>query len=111
MEKKEINVLVGRNIKREREKGGYTQEQFAELLGIGSKSLSAVERGVVGVSLSTLLKICDLLCISTNVILLPPSQKNDMRSMVEQLETLTPEQFDIASDVMTSLLKAFSLEK
>ncbi len=111
MDKKELNALVGKNIKREREKGGYTQEQFAEMLGIGPKSLSAIERGVVGVSLSTLLKICDMLCISTNALLLPYSRKNDARSMAQQLEALTPEQFDIASDVITSLLKAFSLEK
>ena len=53
--KKEINILVGINIKREREKAGLTQDQFSEMLGIGSKSLSAVERGVVGISLTTLL--------------------------------------------------------
>ena len=38
--KKELNVIVGANIKREREKAGYTQDQFSELFGIGSKSLS-----------------------------------------------------------------------
>jgi len=48
-DKKELNVLVGINIKREREKAGFTQDQFSEMLGIGSKSLSAIERGVVGI--------------------------------------------------------------
>ena len=32
--KKELNVIVGVNIKREREKAGYTQDRFSELLGI-----------------------------------------------------------------------------
>ncbi len=108
--KKDLNVLVGTNIKREREKAGYTQDQFSELLGIGSKSLSSIERGVVGVSLTTLLKICEILHISANVILLEQSQKNNTDSIVAQLEKLSPEQFDIASDVITSLLKAFSLD-
>ena len=59
--RKDLNVLVGANIKRERERAGFTQDRFSELLGIGSKSLSSIERGVVGVSLSTLLRICDIL--------------------------------------------------
>lgn len=109
--KKELNVLVGENIKREREKAGYTQDQFSELLGIGSKSLSSIERGVVGISLTTLLKICEILHVSTNVILLEQTQKNCTDGIMSQLERLSPEQFDIASDMISTLLKAFSLDK
>ena len=109
--KKDLNVLVGANIKREREKAGFTQDQFSELLGIGSKSLSSIERGVVGVSLSTLMKICDLLHISANVLLYEQSQEIDADSIALQLKTLNSEQFEIASDVMTSLFKAFSIGK
>lgn len=109
--RKDLNVLVGANIKREREKAGFTQDQFSELLGIGSKSLSSIERGVVGVSLTTLLKICDILHISANVLLYEQTQKNDADSIVLQLGMLSAEQFEIASEIMTSLMKAFSLEK
>ena len=109
--KKDLNVLVGANIKREREKAGFTQDQFSELLGIGSKSLSSIERGVVGVSLATLLKICDILHISANMLLYEQTQKNAVDSIALQLKTLSAEQFDIASNVMTNLLKAFSLEQ
>ena len=109
--RKDLNVLVGANIKREREKAGFTQDQFSELLGIGSKSLSSIERGVVGVSLSTLLRICDILHISANVLLYEQTRRNDVDSIVLQLKMLSTEQFQIASDVMTNLIKAFSLEK
>lgn len=109
--KKDLNVLVGANIKREREKAGYTQDQFSELLSMEPKSLSSVERGVVGVSLTTLLKICEILHISPNVLLLEQSQKNNTDSIVSQLERLSPEQFGIVSDVITDLLKAFSLNQ
>lgn len=108
--KKDLHVLVGMNIKREREKAGFTQDQFSELLGIGSKSLSSIERGVVGVSLTTLLKICDILHISANVLLYEQSRENDADSIASQLKMLNAEQFKIASDVMTDLFKAFSLE-
>ena len=109
--RKDLNVLVGANIKREREKAGFTQDQFSELLGIGSKSLSSIERGVVGVSLSTLLKSCDILHISANVLLYEQTKKNDVDSIALQLTMLSAEQFEIASDVLTNLIKAFSLEK
>lgn len=109
--RKDLNILVGANIKRERENAGFTQDQFSELLGIGSKSLSSIERGVVGVSLTTLLKICDMLHISANVLLYEQSQKNDVDSIALQLQTLSDDQFKIASDVMTNLIKAFSLKK
>lgn len=109
--RKDLNILVGANIKREREKAGFTQDQFSELLGIGSKSLSSIERGVVGVSLTTLLKICDALHISANALLYEQAQKNDANSITMQLQRLSPEQFQIASDVITNLIKAFSLDK
>ena len=109
--RKDLNVLVGANIKREREKAGFTQDQFSELLGIGSKSLSSIERGVVGVSLTTLLKICEILHISANVLLYEKSQKNDVDSIALRLEQLSAEQFEIASNVITNLIQAFSLER
>lgn len=109
--RKDLNILVGANIKREREKAGFTQDQFSELMGIGSKSLSSIERGVVGVSLTTLLRICEILHITANVLLYEQSQNNAVDSITSQLKMLSPEQFDIASDIMTNLIKAFSLEK
>ena len=109
-EKKEINILVGNNIKREREKAGLTQDQFSEMLGIGSKSLSAIERGVVGVSLTTLLKICDILSVSTNTILKENCVKNNIQNITDQLERLTPSQLEIATDMLNKLFKAFALE-
>lgn len=109
--RKDLNVLVGANIKREREKAGFTQDQFSELLGIGSKSLSSIERGVVGVSLTTLMKICDILHISANILLYEQNLKNDADSIALQLKMLNDEQFEIASDVMTNLMKAFSQTK
>jgi len=108
-EKKELDILIGGNIKRERIKAGYTQEKFSELIGMGTKSLSAVERGTVGVSLVTLMKICRILSISSNSLLFENTPKNDVQALTERLERLTPDQFAIASDVLCKLLEAFAL--
>lgn len=108
-EKQELNMLIGSNIKRERIKAGYTQEKFSELIGIGTKSLSAVERGTVGISMMTLLKICKVLSISSNSLLFENTPKNDVQAITERLERLTPEQFTIANDILCKVLEAFTL--
>ena len=88
---------------------GYTQEAFSERIGIGTKSLSAIERGTVGVSLTTLLKICKVLSISGNSLLFESTPKNDVQAITQRLERLTPEQFAIANDVLCKVLEAFAL--
>ena len=64
-EKKQINIEIGARIKEEREKAGLTQERFSELIGLGPKSVSAFERGTVGISFTTLKKICQVLSVSS----------------------------------------------
>lgn len=109
-EKKQIDIQVGQNIKRERERAGYTQERFSELVGIGPKSLSAIERGTVGISLSLLLRITRLLGISTDTILLPEQQKNDVDDLADRLQNLPPQQYMLVKDVVYKVLEAFSIK-
>lgn len=108
-DKKEINIRIGANIKREREKAGYTQEQFSEMIGIGTKSLSAAERGTVGVSLTTLCNICRVLSISSNALLFDTTPNLEVQNLAEQLSSLTPEQFVIANRILQQVFAAFKL--
>lgn len=107
--KKEINIIVGQNIKREREKAGYTQERFSELIGIGPKSLSAIERGTVGVSLSLLLRVAKLLGVTTDSILFPEQNNNDVDDLAEKLQTLPRQQFVLVRDIVYKVLETFSV--
>ncbi|MGN1026518.1 MAG: helix-turn-helix domain-containing protein [Faecousia sp.] len=108
-EKQKIDLLVGSNIKRERIRAGYTQEAFSELIGIGPKSLSAIERGTVGVSLTTLLRICKVLSVSSNALLFENSPQNEIQAITERLERLSPKQFAIAEDILCKVIEAFSV--
>lgn len=108
-QKKDINISVGQNIKHAREKAGLTQEQLSELIGIGPKSLSAVERGTVGVSLTTLQKICDTLSVSSDMLIFGEGSQNDVIGLVTRLERLSPRQYEIARDMLLKLLEAFAL--
>lgn len=110
-DKKDINMAIGANIKREREKAGYTQERFSELIGLGAKSLSAVERGTVGISISALMKICKVLSISSDTLLFGITAKNDIDDLVLRLERLSPDQCKIVSNIVYKVLEAFYIQE
>jgi transcriptional regulator with XRE-family HTH domain len=109
-EKKTINVEVGANIKAARERVGLTQEQLSERVGIGVKSLSAIERGTVGVSLTTLRKICEELSVSADALLFGAGEKGDVSDIVACVERMTPEQLNVTRDMLRVLMAAFGEE-
>ena len=108
-EKKPINVEIGQRIKQNREAAGLTQESFAEMVGLGVKHISAIERGAVGVSLNTIQTICRVLAISSDALLFENNGKNDVTTMTARLERLAPKQYKIAEDVLNKLIEAFSI--
>lgn len=111
-EKKPINVEIGQNVKNVRENAGLTQERFAEMLGLGEKHISAIERGAVGLSLATLQKICALLSVPADMILfgVPEDENNDKRTaalqfITERLSHMTDEQFWTTKDFLDKLFE------
>ena len=48
--KKEINLQIGNEIRIARERAGLTQQQFGELVSLGTKNVSAIERGISGIT-------------------------------------------------------------
>ena len=67
--KKEINIQIGEQIKSARERAKFTQEQFAERIDVSPQYVSDLERGVVGVSITTLKRVCTVLGVSSDQIL------------------------------------------
>ena len=67
--KKQINIVIGHNIRTLRTENGMTREAFAEAVGISSRFLVSVETGFAGISIDTLKRICDYFAISADTIL------------------------------------------
>lgn len=107
-EKKELNVRIGNQIRIARESAGLTQDRFAELVSLATKNVSDIERGVVGISIGTLIRICETLSISSDSILFEEGTGNDAHSISERLSNLPPEQFEIASNIINKLFEAFA---
>ena len=107
----EQNQILGENIKREREKAGYTQERFSEIIDMTPNNLSAVERGVAGVSLKTLRRICEALKVAADDLLFGQREKSDGEALIRKLERLDARQMRIVQEVLSALLEAFALKK
>ena len=113
-EKKQINLEIGQNVKRVRESTGLTQEQLAELIGLGVKHVSAIECGAVGVSLPTLKQLCTLLSVPADTILfgevsVGESERADaLRFITDRLAHLPDNDFWAAKEILDKLLEVMA---
>lgn len=64
-----MNVSVGNRIRISREAAGLTQEELAEKLNLSAQFISTIERGVAGASLATIIRLCEVLNVSTEWLL------------------------------------------
>ena len=109
LERRTLNIEAGARIQRSRERAGLTQDALAGRVGLEPKSVSAIGRGVVGVSLETLKNICQALHLSSDVLLFGTGGGNDARGVAQMLGRLTPGQFAIVESVLVKLLEAFDV--
>lgn len=109
-EKKEINMEVGRRVRQARESAGLTQERFAELVGISPQNVSCVERGLAGVSLTVLRRMCQILSVPSDTLLMGGDLgDNEVESIAVRLRQLPPEQFRVVRDVIDRVLELTTL--
>ncbi len=107
-EKKEINIHIGNSIRTARERAGLTQEQFGELVSLGTKNVSDIERGVAGITVSTVKRIFEKLSISSDSIVFGNAGKNDVQVLVERLERLSPEQYAAVETFLNHVFELYA---
>ena len=108
-QKKAINVEVGSRIREAREAAGLTQERFAELIGISPQNVSCVERGLAGVSLTVLRRMCEILRVFSDLLLMGDLGDNDVETLAARLRQLPPEQFRVVQEILNRVLELTSL--
>lgn len=104
--KKEINIQIGEQIKRAREKAMLTQEQFAERIDVSPQYVSDLERGVVGVSIATLKRVCTVLSVSSDQILFSLETENRAVAIAKKCESLSENQYMLLSDIVSKFVEA-----
>ena len=93
-EKKQINIEIGEHIKAAREHAKTTQEALAEQIDVSPQFISNLERGIVGVSLSTLKKLCCALNTSADCLLFGTAV-NNAEVLATKCRNLSEEQFHL----------------
>lgn len=109
-EKKIINIQIGNEIRKARKRAGLTQEQFGEMMSmsLGTKNVSDIERGVTGITVSTLKRICEKLSISSDAILFGEREQNDIDYITKQLKNLSPNHFTIIKELLDKIIETFA---
>lgn len=103
------NAEVGARIRFYRKKLHLTQEQLALSAGIAQMSVNQIEKGNFGMNCSTLMRICDVLSVTPNDILLPEIKDNFAIKEMSQIiiQGLDEDQQSVMLDMMTSLYNSF----
>lgn len=107
--KKEINIQIGEQIKTARERAKLTQEQFSELVNVSPQFISDLERGVVGISITTLKRACTVLGISSDQILFGTESNDRSILLADKCKNLTDEQYRLLVEIATKFIEAVNL--
>lgn len=105
-EKKEINIQIGEQVRLAREQAKLTQEALAEKIEVSPQYISDLERGVVGVALPTLKKLCCALGVASDQILFGTQSQERGVILSNACHTLTDEQFSLLIEIVNCYTKA-----
>lgn len=110
-EPKQHNAEIGLRIKQARKSARLTQEQLAEKIEVSTQYVSDLERGVVGTSIPTLIKICDTLAVSADFLLRGKEPETIIPlSLADRFSNLSPQEQKLMEEGFNLLNKAFSLK-
>ena len=68
MDKQDFLIGVGKRLRKARKERGWTQSEFAKMLGVSQSALCGVEKGHHAVNLHKFYKACRLLKICANSV-------------------------------------------
>lgn len=90
-------------IRKAREDAGYTREQFSELLDVSTSYMAEVERGRTGISVKTLIKVCNLLGLSADYVLFGTNRDEDT-VLLEKIHQIDSKYLPLLDKIIIELL-------
>jgi len=105
-EKKPLNIAIGKRIQLSREHAGLTQDQLAEKINRSTQFISAIERGVAGTSLETIISLSEAMNVSCDWLLCGKQAASPVpESIFIRLSTLSTKQLGVIDRVLGALLE------
>lgn len=74
--KKELNVQIGKRLREVRDNLGYTQSQFAEILGVGEEHYRKIELGSTALTIDKVWILHDRFKIDSTYLIVGEKKKN-----------------------------------
>lgn len=100
-------ILIGKRIRNKREQQNLSREKMSEMANISSQFLADIETGKKGMTVSTLKKICDSLCVSADEIVY--GTKNESykidEEIAESLKLLSSEKQELLMSIIRKIIK------
>lgn len=98
--------LIGKRIYDRRRQLNLTQEQLAEKMNVSIQMISNLERGNKAIKIENLIKLCEILGVSTDYILLGRGSKYNEVSLSNKIKSLS-----IVDQKMIELIIDYCKEK
>ena len=99
---------LGKRIREARTEKHYTQQQLAEMAGIGQMYLGEIERGTKMPSLKSFIRIIETLGISADYVLrdeLSSGEQYIYDEITQKLKGLSPKQRKAAADILDAYVR------
>ena len=102
---------IGNKLLTIRKKAGLTQSEVAEAANLSDRTYADIERGTVNMRIETVLKICDALHITPEVVLTEenPSLSAKQAELFAELDKCTVQQKETALELLAVYLKSLKL--
>lgn len=101
-----INKIIGNNVRFIRKSNKLSQEKFAELLDLSPQFISDLERGIQGISLTTMVKICNTMKCSPMVALSNLIEFDNYNNEMDNFINLSEKNQEIVKTIISALLKS-----
>lgn len=107
--KKEDNIQIGEQVKLARERAKLTQEELAEFIDVTPQYISDLERGVVGISIATLKRMCSVLGVSSDRLLFGTEVQERGAAIAEKCIPLSHDQFLLLLKIITVFVETCTM--
>ena len=103
---------IGSNIRTARMRANLTQEKMSEMIGVTPQYLSDLERGLVGTSIPTLIRICTELSVSSDFILFGSSSDSDSANstLIEKIQRLPKHKADVVERYIDFIFEIMDMD-
>jgi transcriptional regulator with XRE-family HTH domain len=102
---------IGNKLLAIRKKAGLTQSEVAEAANLSDRTYADIERGAVNMRIETVLKICEALCITPDVVLTEdnPNLSAKEEDVMENFNKCTAHQKETALDLLAVYFNSLNL--